>query len=281
MSAVRRAVIPAAGRGTRMRTLAGGGAKELLPVGDAPMLVYALIDCMRSGIRDIAIVIAPHKTAVRQLIVAAAGTADAGSPLAPWQTQLAECTFHFPVQPEPLGLADAVACAAPVVGDEPFVCYLPDNILSGPTPAAAHIIRAFDTTGMCTLGMVRVSRTTAGGFGNVGAVTCLPYAEAADEATVRITEFGDKRAGTFADGQAGGWRTCGLSVLTRDFLDHHATLPPNANGEWDDVPIFQHLAHAGRLCGHRLNHTCYDAGNPVGYAAAAAVRLPRPESCRV
>ncbi len=281
---VRRAVLPAAGRGTRMRTLAGGCAKELLPVGGVPMLFHGVIDLIRSGIRDIAVVITPGKRAIREALTSQRVAPDAADALAPWWPHIANCTWHFPEQPEPRGLAHAVACAAPFLGEEPFVCYLPDNILTDGPPAAAQVVQAFQATGACTAAMVRVAPETAGGFGNCGALEFTPHSAAGSSTTVAITRLGDKGPGAFTDATGTGWRTCGVSVLTPEFLKINATLEANAQGEWDDVPILQHLARAGRLTGRLLTNTCYDVGNPAGYAAAteADVHLPAPgEPCRV
>ena len=281
---IRRAVVPAAGRGTRMRALAGRDAKEVLPVGGVPMLFHAVIDLVRSGIDEIIVVIAPDKGAVQDALVGRRVPPDAEVALRPWWPHLAACTFHLVVQPEPRGLAHAIGCAASLLGDEPFVCALPDNVLTDGPPAAAQLLHTYDRVEASTAALVRVSPDTAAGFGNCGALTFAPHPDSHAAGTVRITRLGAKGTGAFAADGTAGWRSCGLSVLTREFLEINAALAPNAAGEWDDVPILQRLARAGRLYGRQLPNTCYDAGNPVGYAAAAAaeIHLPAPaDACRV
>ena len=275
---VRCAVIPTAGRGTRLRHLAGDGPKALLHVGNAPMIFYALADVMQAGIRDIVIVTAPG-TAEIQRTLESADSLDDAAPAA-WGRRLGACTVRFVTQPEPRGLADAVACAAPLLGNEPFVLFLPDNVFAGGRTVTTQLLETYADAGRTTLGMTPVTADTAGGFGNCGAVTFEPRSSG----TVRITHLGDKGTGSFAGGGA-GWRTCGASIQTCEFLEINRTLDPNAGGEWDDVPIFQQLARAGRLYGRQLTDvTCYDAGNPAGFTAAhdAEIRLAAPaENARV
>lgn len=274
---VRRAVLPAAGRGTRMAGLPGGGPKELRPVGGVPMVFYAVVDLLRSGIDELIVVTAPDKPEIPAALHAAAQTGEGAGLLGAWAPYLARCALHVVIQPEPRGLADAVACAADRIGDAPFVCALPDNVLLGAEPAAASVISTFARVGCPTVGLVPVPQSAAGTFGNCGSVTFEPL-HAPDDPAVQITQLADKGTGQFADATGTGWRNCGLSVLTPEFLAINAELGANAAGEWDDVPVFQRCVERGRFFGHRLPHRCFDAGNPAGYAAAndAGVRLPVP-----
>ena len=275
---VRRAIIPAAGRGTRMRTLAGTASKELLPVGDAPLLFHALADCVRGGIRELIIVTAPDKPDIARA-VSTAQPQDTPH-VAAWRTHFATCTVHFVEQPDPMGLAHAIRCAASLLGAEPFVLFLPDNVFVGEGSVTAQLLDTFATVQHTTMGMVPVQPEATEGLGNSGAIAF----DAVDTHSVRITHLGDKGSGGFTDATGSGWRTCGASVLTPEFLEINAGLAANAKGEWDDVPILQQLARTGRLFGRRLAHRCYDAGNPTGYTAATAAGPtlpPLPERCHV
>lgn len=269
---IRRAVLPAAGKGTRMRDLRGDGPKELLPVAGLPMLVHGLIDLARSGIDEIFIVVAPDKPEIREHCERLPATLDRGS-LAPWRDVLQGCSVQFPVQPAPQGLADAIACAGAFTRDEPFVCYLPDNIFAGPTPATAQVLEAYGACGHTTVALAPVRADTAATFGTSGRVVTKAF----QGSTVRIHRLADKGHAADTGGWSPGYRACGLSVLTPEFMEISAGMPANSAGEQDDVPVFQELIGRGRLFGRQLDSTCYDAGHPVGYAAAdAALAAPPP-----
>lgn len=272
---VRRAVVPAAGRGTRMRALRGETPKELLPVGGVPMLLHGLVDLVRSGIREIAVVVAPDKREIADYLRRRLEQPRPEDPAGAWWPRLREVELHFAEQAEPRGLADAVACAEAFLGTEPFVLYLPDNVFVGRRAATAQVVETFAQVGDTTLALTRVDAATAARYGNCGNVTTAVVSGD----TVRIVAIRDKGAGAFDASDALGWRGCGLSVCTSEFLAINRVLEPNAKGEWDDVPIYQRLAQEGRLFGRRLDSACHDAGNPTGYAAAelAHPALPTPK----
>lgn len=148
---VRKAVIPAAGLGTRMLPATKAIPKEMLPVLDRPAIHYAMVEAAAAGIEDVAIITRPGKDALRayferetdlESLLAERGRTDLARQLA--RTD-AGCRVVFVEQEAPRGLGDAVACARAYVGDEPFAVLLPDVLIErrGGTGCLAELAAAW------------------------------------------------------------------------------------------------------------------------------------------
>src|SRR5215467_1803118 len=150
---IRKAVIPAAGFGTRMLPATKAVPKEMLPVAGKPLIQYAVEEAAASGIETVILVIRDHKSSIqahfspdyalesfldhRGLTASANVVRDL--------TKVAE--IQFVEQREPLGLAHAVSCARPLLGDDPFVVLLPDVIMVSCEPIVRQLIRVHQEAG--------------------------------------------------------------------------------------------------------------------------------------
>src|SRR3954447_12661994 len=121
---VRRAVIPAAGRGTRMLPVSRTTPKELLPLGDTPVIDIVVRELLAAGLDELVVVTGPAKGAILEHL------GETGVPV------------QAVAQPEPRGLGDAVLQAAPVIGREPFAVALPDALI--PDGAVRELIAAVE-----------------------------------------------------------------------------------------------------------------------------------------
>src|SRR5438309_3644418 len=148
MSPVRKAVIPAAGLGTRILPATKAIPKELLAIVDRPMIQYVVEEAAGAGITDVVIVTSPGKTALEDHFSAAPALERELERKGKTELldvvrrveQLAD--FTFAVQAEPLGLGHAVLCARDAVGDEPFAVLLPDELFGGPELVSALVERS-------------------------------------------------------------------------------------------------------------------------------------------
>ncbi len=253
---VQRAVIPAAGRGSRMVVVAEGRPKELLAIGGRSLLEHALADLAASGIDEALLIVSPHKPE----IAATLGNECAGVRL------------RYAVQPEPRGLADALALAEPFVNGEPFVCWLPDNLWLGPPAASAQLIAALALApGSHLVALIEHPASHAGSvqLGAAGFVDSSPLSS--DGAVVRIDQVYGKGSRPPAVG-ATFLKGFPLDLWQPDLFDRirRQRLEPRA-GELDDTPILQQLAREGRLHGVVLRDgRHFDCGVPAGYFAAVA-----------
>ena len=146
---IRKAVIPAAGFGTRFLPATKSQPKEMLPVVDTPVIQYVVEEAVESGITDILIVIGKGKRAIEEHF-------DRNFQL---ETQLIEqgkerelqeirrisnlANIHFVWQKELRGLGDAVKCAKLHVGDQPFAVLLGDTLIGSGSPATKQLIQVF------------------------------------------------------------------------------------------------------------------------------------------
>ncbi len=264
----RKAIIPAAGLGTRVRAIAGDLPKELLTVAAKPLLVHAIEGLVTSGIRYIAVVISPSKQSIRQFLL--------GNPpefLAPQldahlRVLFRTCEFAFFVQPKPTGLADAVSLCREFVGDEPFALVMPDNILVDALPVVSQMIPYFSRYPQDMVGALRLEAGRSPRFGNVGILETEVFSDDSQRIW-RVISFSDKTrdplsilAGTSVLKNFGG------GIYLPHFFDFIEQCRPYAGDELDDVPILQAIAGKKGLLAVELEGKGFDVGNPDGYWAA-------------
>lgn len=260
------AVIPTAGRGTRMLPAAAVVPKALLPVGLRPMLHWALEEALDAGITGLVIVVGPGQEAIRAYVEAAADASGSDSALGRLGEKLAAAEVCWVEQPEPRGVGDAFVRCRPVTGDADFAVLLPDNWFHAREPAIGQVARTRAATGLCTLGLTRVPADEAELFGNVGGVRL----QALGGDSHRILALQDKAPGTFRAAGASALRGCARYVAGPELYDALEATGPPPDGEWDDVPAFQYLITTLGLAGHHIHGRHYDVGHPAGFLAAAA-----------
>jgi len=262
------ALIPIAGRGTRMHPAAAVVPKALLPVGSWPMLHSALDECVRAGIGGIVLVMAPDQSLVHAYLdeaLAAARRGDAGD-LADLGRGLLDIDLVRVEQRVPAGVGDAFMRGRPITGDGSFAVLLPDNWFDAEPAAIVQVARAYEVTGCCALGLTEVLPEEAHLFGNVGGMEL----ELVGDGTYRVAALQDKLPGQFQAVDAPVLRGCARYVVDGRFYDALEATGPPETGEWDDVPAFQRLIATEGLAAQRIIGQHYDVGHQAGYLAAAA-----------
>ncbi len=171
MSRVRKAVIPAAGFGTRFLPASKSQPKEMLPIVDTPAIQYVVEEAVAAGITDILMVIGKGKRAIEEHFdrnfELEAELAEKGKE-AELRTirrisELAD--VHFVWQRELKGLGDAVYCARHHVGDEPFAVLLGDTLVDSPEPVTRQLIRIFDRYQESVVALENVERAKVSRYG--------------------------------------------------------------------------------------------------------------------
>lgn len=173
METVFKAVIPAAGRGTRFLPVTKAVPKELLPAGRKPLIQHVVEEAVRSGIREVCVVVREGKESVRDYFTAPHAASDASGPgaraLSELEDLLARCSLTFVRQESPKGLGDALLAAREFVAGEPFVMMVPDQLFLSEVPAAAQLTARWRPGAAVWTSLARVPKAEVEFFGGARA----------------------------------------------------------------------------------------------------------------
>jgi len=259
------AVIPAAGKGTRLARIRGDGPKEMLAVGGMPLADRAVREAFLGGVKRVVLVVSPGKEAL-------AARYDDGVFLESLGPPAPEARVETAVQENPTGLADAIRVARSRLDGGPFALLLPDNVYDG--DSIGELFPAFRAGRISAAGLLSVPPEDWPGFGNCGRVE-----REREGAWFRITRLGPKGTGAFrgTDPDAPAVRWFGRAILTPAFFAEmeRTVFPPGA--EKDDVPVLQRLVAGEGILGVPLARRGFDAGNEAGFARARAFFEGREE----
>jgi UTP--glucose-1-phosphate uridylyltransferase len=268
ITTIRKAVIPAAGLGTRWLPATKCVAKELLPLAGKPLIQHAVEEAVASGIEKILLVSAPGKRDLERYFqrdpvleerVHARGDGHAWEELARLQNRV---ELQVAIQEQPRGLADAVACARSFVGDEPFAVLLPDNLVISDTPCTRQLIECYSRSPGCIVAIREVGRETAGGCGMV-----LPAENKGQQQKLfAVASLLEKPAAAPAC-----WRYAifGRYVLEPGIFEVIGHTRPGAGGELQLTDSLDLYATSGRVWALRFEGEAYDAGSKLDFLRAS------------
>lgn len=266
---VHKAVITAAGLGTRVLPATKVVPKEMLPVADKPTIQYIAEEAAASGITDITIITSRTKRAVEdhfddqpelRAALERKGDSEKLSKVNE-PTELAH--FSFIRQREPLGLGHAVLLARPVIGDEPFAVMLGDDlIVHPPKPCLRQLMDVSERTGASVIAVMRVPREMAPRY---GMVTVDPEGQL-DERTYRVRDTVEKPR---VEDTPSDLAVMGRYVFTPRIFDMLEKTAPGAGGEIQLTDAIRALAHQEPLYAYEFEGTRYDIGDPVGLLTAS------------
>lgn len=254
---VRKALIPCGGKGTRMASLTGGGAKELLPIAGVPIVLCVMEECAASGIDEVLIVSSPGKDDLAEVVQAAAGAR--GMPR----------TVEVVIQRDPRGLADAIRLGRRFAGDSPLAVALPDNLFIAQPPALAQLIALHRDTGKNIVAIVEVAADERDRY---GPTAIYPGRVAGNEYVIeRIPDKGSKGKTFDTKGASAAFTGVGRYVFLPGTFDVIDAVDAGLRGgsELDDIPVMQRLLASGELTGCLIRGEFLDVGIPAGYASAS------------
>lgn len=271
---VRKAIIPAAGAGTRFLPASKAVPKEMVTIVDRPVIQYAVEELVRAGISDICIIDSDGKqalgdhfrcnTQLEELLQRKNKTQllDEMREL----SSLAEISFV--AQDRPLGLGHAVWLGREYAGGEPVVVLLPDEIIDPAENLVGEMIRTFDDTSVSVVAVDEVPHESIGAYGAID-----PQDPQADSTAVRAVV--EK---PHPDEAPSDLALIGRYVLDPSVFDILETLPPGAGGEIQLTDALEVLAGRGRLMARRFRGRRWDAGTKQGYLqATVSLALDHPE----
>jgi UTP--glucose-1-phosphate uridylyltransferase len=258
---LKKAVIPAAGFGTRMLPAAKAVPKELLPILDKPTLQYVVEECAGAGADDVLLITSRDKRALEdhfdrnpelEARLAAAGK----SALLASVTELAKrVRIHSVRQPEQLGLGHAVLQARQHVGNEPFLCLLGDTIFSGDPSPALQLVQAHDKVGGSIIGLEKVPLDKVGRYGIVGGSFI-------ENGLMRLDTLVEKPTPEAAPSE---YAIAARYALSPTIFECLAQTKPGAGGEIQLTDALQLLLRLEPVHGVILSSRRHDIGNPIDW----------------
>ncbi|HXV08540.1 MAG TPA: UTP--glucose-1-phosphate uridylyltransferase GalU, partial [Burkholderiales bacterium] len=263
---VRKAVLPAAGLGTRFLPATKAQPKEMLPVVDKPLIQYSVEECLASGIENIIIVTGRGKNAIEDHFDNSPELeqflANNNKPELARQVRHVSNMIHVSYirQKEPLGLGHAVLTAKELVGDEPFAVLLGDVIIDGPRPATRQLVDVYEATGLGAIAVEEVPREQVHLYGVVDAT---PSDDKKWNARLlRVNNLVEKPK---ADAAPSNLAVTGRYVLPPEIFDILEKTPPGKGGEIQLTDGLQTLARQSALYGLEFEGKRFDAGERLGF----------------
>lgn len=265
MKKIRKAVIPAAGYGTRFLPATKATPKEMLPIVDKPTIQYIVEEALASGIEDILIISGHGKRAIEDhfdsaLALEAELERKGKTELLKLVQETADINIHYIRQRYMRGLGDAILCAQTFMGDEPFAVLLGDDVVYSPEkPALKQLIDVYNATGGSVLGCQMVPEEKVSSYGIVaGAPT--------DNARMlRVTDMVEKPAREEAPSRLA---VLGRYIIKPAIFDILRNTPPGKGGEVQLTDALRVLAAQEAVYAYDFEGQRYDVGDKLGFLKA-------------
>ncbi|GMA52727.1 UTP--glucose-1-phosphate uridylyltransferase [Alicyclobacillus contaminans] len=261
---VRKAVIPAAGLGTRFLPATKAIAKEMLPIVDKPTIQFIVEEAMASGIEDILVVTGKAKRPIEDHFDAnieleqnlkSTGKTD----LLKLVEETTDINLHFVRQKRPLGLGHAILQAKAFVGDEPFVVMLGDDITSNKIPLTKQLINDYEKTKASTLAVMPVPHEETSKYGIIE-----PNGEIA-KGLYDVNSFVEKPKPEQAPSNLA---IIGRYLLTPEIFSLLEKQKPGKGGEIQLTDSIDELNKTQRVFAQEFSGKRYDVGTKIGMLEA-------------
>ncbi|WP_227938621.1 UTP--glucose-1-phosphate uridylyltransferase GalU [Alkalihalobacillus deserti] len=257
---VRKAIIPAAGLGTRFLPATKAMPKEMLPIVDKPTIQYIIEEAIAAGIEDIIIVTGKGKRAIEdhfdhafeleQNLIEKEKFA-----LLDKVQAASKVDIHYIRQKEPKGLGHAVWCARKFIGDEPFAVLLGDDIVEASTPCTKQLIDVYNETGSSVIGVQTVADDQTHRYGIVDPIS-------QDGRTYQVSNFVEKPAqGTAPSNLA----IMGRYLLTPEIFGLLENQETGAGGEIQLTDAIQKLNEIQSVYAYDFEGERFDVGEKLGF----------------
>lgn len=261
MRKVRKAIIPAAGLGTRFLPATKAMPKEMLPIVDKPTIQYIVEEAVASGIEDILIVTGKGKRSIEdhfdfnpelETNLIEKGKLELLDKVR-YSTYLTD--IHYIRQKEPKGLGHAVWCARNFIGNEPFAVLLGDDIVQSDTPCLKQLIDQYEETKSSVIGVQTVSDEETSRYGIIDP-------EAQSDRRYQVKNFVEKpKPGTAPSNLA----IMGRYILTPEIFMFLDKQEKGAGGEIQLTDAIQKLNEIQRVFAYDFKGTRYDVGEKLGF----------------
>ena len=264
--AIKTAVFPVAGRGTRFLPVTKASPKEMLPIVDKPLIQYAVDEALSAGAETLVFITGSSKRAIEdhfdgdpelEAVLQAQGKQELLDALHGILPTWASCVYIR--QPAPLGLGHAVLCARPVVGDAHFMVHLADDLIDAPVPCLKQMAAVYATYGGSVLGVQTVPKQDTDKYGIVSLER---------EIAPRVGKIShivekpkpEKAASTLA--------VVGRYLLSASIFDDLAKIGKGAGGEIQLTDGIARLMQRENVFAFEFEGKRYDCGSKLGYLQA-------------
>jgi UTP--glucose-1-phosphate uridylyltransferase len=263
---IRKAIIPAAGLGTRFLPATKAQPKEMLPIVDKPTIQYIVEEAVQSGIEDIMIISGRGKRAIEdhfdksyelEETLAKKGKDELLSQI---QDISNLANIHYIRQKEPKGLGHAIHCAKSFIGNEPFAVMLGDDIVESETPCLQQLMNQYDQNpGSSIIGMQEVPR------GNVSKYGIIDPSEQLNPNLFKVNSLVEKPS---IEKAPSNYAIMGRYILQPEIFEILDTLPPGAGGEIQLTDAIQDLSATQTVLAYYFEGNRYDVGDKLGFIKA-------------
>ena len=257
---IRKAVLPVAGLGTRVLPASKVIPKEMLPLVDKPTLQYIVEEAVAAGVEEIIFVTSRSKRSIEdhfdmfpelEMVLERKGKQKELEELHRVETM---ATYTSVRQPEPRGLGHAILCARELVGNEPFIVMLGDDLVALETPCLPRMIEIHEQYAGSVLSLFQSPPEQISALGIVSIEDVGP-------GVVKVTHLVEKPSLEEAPSDLA---VAGRYILTPDIFEVLEKTPPGQGGEIQVTDAIEMQAQAGRCYGLRFTGIRYDTGTPLG-----------------
>ena len=272
---IRKAVIPAAGYGTRFLPVTKAIPKEMIPIVDKPVIQYIVEEALQSGIEEILIITGHGKRAIEdhfdtnidlELQLRQQGK----DQLLHLVQDISSINIHYIRQKHMRGLGDAILCAQSFIDDEPFAVLLGDDVVYNETnPALQQMIDIYNSLGTTILGCQEVPQEKVSSYGIVKGVPTD------DPRLMRVVNMIEKPSVAEAPSRTA---VLGRYIITPDVFEVLRRTEPGKGGEIQLTDAMRRLVATREMYARRIEGNRYDLGNKLGFLEGTVeFGLRRPE----
>jgi UTP--glucose-1-phosphate uridylyltransferase len=274
MKPIRKAIIPAAGLGTRFLPATKAQPKEMLPIVDKPAIQYIVEEAIDSGIEDIIIVTGRNKRAIEdhfdksvelEMMLEEKGNLEL---LEIVQSVSNLADVHYIRQKQPLGLGHAILCARKFIGDEPFAVLLGDDILQSTPPGLKQMMNIYDQTQTSVIAVQEVAWEDVSKYGIVSPANSI-------DAFKFIADLVEKPEREHAPSNLA---VIGRYIIEPEIFSILEKLEPGRGGELQLTDALRILNKHHQMVAYPVQAKRYDVGDKLGYIEATIeLALERPD----
>lgn len=259
---VKKAVLPAAGLGTRFLPATKASPKEMLPIVDKPLIQYAVEEAIRAGIDEFIIITGKHKRAIEDHFDVAYELEEKLKSSGKTKQldeihRLNDIKFGYIRQKAPLGLGHAILCAKPFVGENPFAVILSDDLIEPTSTLLVEMINIYDKKRCPVIALVEVPEADVSLYGIVDAQV--------ENGMYKIKKLVEKPVPSKAPSNLA---ILGRYILTPEIFPVLEKLSPGVGGEIQLTDGLSGILERTNLYGYLYKGRRYDAGDKLGYLKA-------------